>query len=161
MAKTTDPNKAQRLILAAPLLPEDQERIGAWARALDWAEGAELKDASSYHVTALYCKRGRCDLDACAWLASHTGRYELTPVGVEMFSNPGYLAASPVVLRFEAASLATLSDELYVEAEDRGLEPQRHATGYKPHITLGFADEMPQVQSLPAGLVSEPLILWS
>jgi len=155
-----DPNKAERLILGALIEPDDVERIASWVRTLPWASGTQPKDPEGYHVTALHCRTGAHDAEQRSWLEGVSGHFELTPVAVEVFTNPGHLSHPPVVLRFVAPELEALADRLYAEADKRGLEPIRYDEAYHPHITIGYADEAPAPRSLPGPVAVKTLRLW-
>src|ERR1039458_704796 len=121
-----DPNKDERLILVGLIEPADAEKISSWAQGLSWPQGVQLKDPGSYHVTVVHCQTGAHDAKQRAWLDSASGHFELEPMGVELFTNPGHLSSRPVVLRFAAPQLVRLAGRLYDEAVRRNLEPIRY-----------------------------------
>jgi 2'-5' RNA ligase len=159
-AQPPDPNKGERLILGALVEPADAKAIASWVRSLSWAQGAQIKDDEDYHVTILHCRTGARDAEQRSWLEGVRGRFELVPVGVEVFTNPGHLSAPPVVLRFAPSELNALADDLHAEAGRRGLGPIRYDGAYRPHVTIGYAEEAPVPPALPGPLVVETIRLW-
>jgi len=155
-----DPNKDERLILAGLIEPADAERISSWVEALSWPQGVQLKDPESYHVTVVHCRTGGHDPEQRAWLDGIKGQFELEPMGLELFTNPGHLTSRPVVLKFAAPQLVRLAGRLYDEAVRRNLEPIRYDATYQPHITIAYAEEAPVPLNLPRPVTVKTLRLW-
>lgn len=153
---------AEPFVLVAHLSAEQQRALHAQVAQMDWPQGAEIKAAERYHVTVLYSKKG--DEHSREWLTAKAGEhdcFEASVAGIEMFTNPGQYAASPIVLTLDAPDLTEWAEALLDEAVEHGLEPSRFDNKFNAHIKVGIADALPQGTLPSAKLTLGGLGFWA
>ena len=118
--------------------PESKQILFNWMIDQAWPEGTEMTIPSKLHVTAFYAREGLQNPDFQAWVSEQEGFSGWARVGrVEAFDPGDRDTMVPVVLVLESEELVAAGERIAAEAEERfGIEPVRHPSGYKPHITV-------------------------
>lgn len=133
-----------RLVLVAHLNLETRITIGKWAKSLAWPDAVQLKDYMRYHCTLLYCEKVDNVDSHRDWLFSYARqRFKASAAGLARFTNPGYLAADPIVLQLDSPELVAVAAKLRQEAIARGLTPSHLNADFRPHITVAITNAVP------------------
>lgn len=144
---------------AAFQIPEHvKQTIANWASTLDWPEDSELDDPQEYHCTVLYAHGGYSDDDHHKWIRQYAlNNVPMDAWKLELFG-PN---KDTVVLRLKSEQADKWATRLMDEAEERGLDVSRFPGGYKPHVTIGKATELPKGDRLDLSFRSGPLFLYA
>lgn len=112
----------------------------------DWASDqgfSKPEDRSDLHMTALYLDSGHSDPKLHEWIDLMDAEATFSNPTVDFFPSDEDKGDVAVVVKFESNEGKALSERLLDEAEEKGKEVKRFPGGYKPHITVAYADSEP------------------
>jgi hypothetical protein len=112
-------------------------------------EFGKVEDRNDLHMTAFYLPKGYDDDSLHEWIKNSDATGHFADPTLEFFpSQEGKGVA--VVVRFNSDMGKKVGERLIDEAEEKGHEPTRFPGGYKPHITVAYADSEPEKVDPPS-----------
>jgi 2'-5' RNA ligase len=134
-----------RTIVTAELAKHQKDVLYEWVKGLQWPEASKLQRSSSYHVTAMFSPVGKSNDVAQRWLSQYLDKQSFSAIAhsLEIFDKAEDDTYSPIVLRVHAKELTVVANEILEKAACMGFEPSIFEHGFQPHITIGFAEQLP------------------
>jgi hypothetical protein len=132
----------------------------------EWAtkQGFEKPESrDDLHMTALYLEKGYSDKSNHDWIKSEDAKATFNNPSIDFFPSKEEKGGVAVVVTFAGKEGKDTCERLIDEAEEKGNEVKRFPGGYKPHITVAYADnepdkkpEPPQISFEASGLTVSP-----
>jgi 2'-5' RNA ligase len=142
------------LHISWPVPEKVRREIADYVATLDWPEDHELEPPEDYHITTAYAPHGYHDKAAKALAKEREDSpAEFEANGLDLFGPE----EDTVVIRLDAPEATEIAEKLMNALDDSGLEVSRYEGGYKPHITVGYAKELPKGDDLDLSFTADKL----